>query len=352
MDEPVGEEQQARWLLAHMLDYFRREDKCAWWEYFRLHELDHEDLLRERKAVAGLKFKRKVPGGPRDRNPTHRYHFEPQEVTLEVGDVLVEVMGHKIGSVAAIDLETCTLDIKKRGDSIDIHPSAVFTFEDISPDPMPESLLKFGRQFLRKDPQSARYELLCRRPPRLKTLSLPVGGDLKDAAIRLAFDLDHSTLSIQGPPGAGKTYIGSHMIASLSRKGKRVGVTAVSHKVILNLLEEVHNTSQAGRAVTVAHQNGSPGTDFPECITCLGNKDESLEALNDGAVVGGTAWLWSNEAMEGELDYLFIDEAGQMSLAMALAAGRAAKNIVLLGDPQQLEQPNREHIPKERTCQR
>ena len=50
--------------------------------------------------------------------------------------------------------------------------------------------------------------------------------------------------------------------------------------------------------------------------------------------------------MEDELDYLFIDEAGQMSLAMALAAGRSAKNIVLLGDPQQLEQPQQGSHPE------
>ena len=63
--------------------------------------------------------------------------------------------------------------------------------------------------------------------------------------------------------------------------------------------------------------------------------------MESGYVVGGTAWLWSQPDCEQQLDYLFIDEAGQMSLAMALVAGRAAKNIILLGDPQQLEQPQR-----------
>jgi uncharacterized protein len=346
VDEPQGEEQQARWLLAHMLDYFRREDKCAWWEYFRMHELEHEDLLYEQKAVTGLTFVGQVPGGPRDKLPTHRYRFEPQDATLEVGDDLVEVMGDKIGSLAAIDLEACTLDIKKRRDSIAIDPAAVFTFEYISPVPMPESLLEFGKQLLKNCPRSARYDLLCRQPPRLKTLSLPVDGDLQEAAIRLAFDLNHSTLAIQGPPGSGKTYIASHMIASLARAGKRVGVTAVSHKVISKLLEGVHEVSRADGAVAVAHQMSSPGDDFPKCIERLNSKDESSEALADGYVVGGTAWLWSNAAMEDSLDYLFIDEAGQMSLPMALAAGRAAKNMVLLGDPQQLEQPTHGTHPK------
>ena len=41
---------------------------------------------------------------------------------------------------------------------------------------------------------------------------------------------------------------------------------------------------------------------------------------------------------DGTLDYLFIDEAGQVSLADALAMGTAARNLVLVGDPQQLDQ--------------
>jgi superfamily I DNA and/or RNA helicase len=43
---------------------------------------------------------------------------------------------------------------------------------------------------------------------------------------------------------------------------------------------------------------------------------------------------------------LFIDEAAQMSLANVLAVSQAANNLVLLGDPQQLEQPNQGNHPE------
>lgn len=56
-------------------------------------------------------------------------------------------------------------------------------------------------------------------------------------------------------------------------------------------------------------------------------------------MLGGTAWLWAKEAAAGAVDVLFVDEAGQMSLANVLAVSQAADSIVLLGDPQQLEQP-------------
>jgi len=343
--EPAGEEQRAHWLLAHMLEYLRREDKCVWWELFRLHDLEHDELLRERKAIAGLQYDQPVPGG-RGRLPTHRYRFPIQEVTIGESDQLVEVQGNKIGSPVDIDHLNGIIDIKKRGDSVEVHPSAIIAYRRIKPDPMPMSLLEFGRDVAANQPESCRYELLAQRQPRFQQLSLPMEGDLEDVAIQLAFDLDTSYLPIQGPPGSGKTYIGSRMISELVRAGKRVGVTAVSHRVILNLLGAVHENAPAGGNARLAHYRKSGGDDIPPRIRRTRDREEVLDLIGDGYVVGSTAWLWSYEEVENQLDYLFIDEAGQMSLAMAIAAGRAAKNIVLLGDPQQLEQPQQGTHPE------
>ena len=68
-----------------------------------------------------------------------------------------------------------------------------------------------------------------------------------------------------------------------------------------------------------------------------------LEKLESGEaqVAAGTAWLWAREEMAGSVDVLFVDEAGQMSLANVLAVSPAAKSVVLLGDPQQLDQPQK-----------
>ena len=61
--------------------------------------------------------------------------------------------------------------------------------------------------------------------------------------------------------------------------------------------------------------------------------------LQNCPLVGGTAWLFARPEHDQEFDYLFVDEAGQVSLANILATGSAAKNIVLVGDPMQLGQP-------------
>jgi uncharacterized protein len=56
-------------------------------------------------------------------------------------------------------------------------------------------------------------------------------------------------------------------------------------------------------------------------------------------LIGGTVFAFIDTAAEGTLDYLFVDEAGQVSLANLVAMGPAAKNLVLLGDQMQLGQP-------------
>jgi superfamily I DNA and/or RNA helicase len=132
------------------------------------------------------------------------------------------------------------------------------------------------------------------------------------------------------------------MICELVNQGKKVGITAVSHKVIRKLLDGV--LKAAGELniadVTCAHRQKEPDPDNRPVLE-IGTDDQALQSLQSGAVnvLGGTPWLWSNEKFSDSVDVLFVDEAGQMSLANVLACAPAGMNLVLLGDPQQLEQP-------------
>ncbi|MBI4957218.1 MAG: AAA family ATPase [Myxococcales bacterium] len=166
--------------------------------------------------------------------------------------------------------------------------------------------------------------------------------------IRVATELDGTVLAIQGPPGAGQTFTGAPMICELVRRGARVGVTAVSHKVIRNLLEAVTKAArELGCTVRCLDKDEPSGHAPPEIPQCSDNA-EVLARLADGRaqVVGATQWLWASPAAGGAVDVLFVDEAGQMSLANALAASQAARSLVLLGDPQQLEQPQQGSHPE------
>jgi len=163
-------------------------------------------------------------------------------------------------------------------------------------------------------------------------------------ARRLVISLQASTLPVQGPPGSGKTYTGALTVVELVRRGRRVGLTAVSHKVISNLLREVCRAAKETRVALRAVQKAKDGDGCADpMMTQVGTNEDVLNALTSGVaqVAAGTAWLWARQEMAGSVDVLFVDEAGQMSLANALAVSQAASSLVVLGDPQQLDQPQR-----------
>ncbi len=323
-------------------------------EYYRLGELSGEDLLYERSGLAGLQFVERLCVA---RNiPTDRYVFERQESDLRPGDELC-ANGERIGDVIAIDLIARTIDIKKTRKTADTHPSAVYK-KEIGPnaDVLADALYRLGTWVCANgiDDQGAlraARDLLLRRPPRLREsgprLVVP-GESTVGAAKRLGLLLDESVLAIQGPPGAGKTFTGAHMIVELVRQGKKVGITATSHKVIRNLLNEVLKTAAKDgvQNLQCMQKVKEKGEEVPGLVESTDN-GEPLAALRGGTqVVGGTSWLWAREDYFGAVDVLFVDEAGQMSLANVLAIAQAAKSIVLLGDPQQLEQPLRGSHPE------
>jgi uncharacterized protein len=348
--------QAAKWLLAHQLDYFRREDKSAWWEYFRVHELEYEDLLDERKAITGLTFLEELPKSGREKNPTHRYGYPPQEVSVEEDDELFEVKGEKVGTVKAISLENHTIDIKKTEKSIGLHPLSVHAKDVIPPGSLETSLMDLAT-YVDEDglghtwPYHASKDLLMRRLPKMRDGKdgawLLADENIVDGAIRMAKDLDKSYLAIQGPPGAGKTYTGAKMILELAKAGKKIGVTAVSHKVIRNLANATLKlASEQNIEIQFVHKVTEKDGDPTDGIVEVDKSEKAIKALSEGKVVCGTAWLWAEDKSRGVLDYLFVDEAGQMSLSQVLAASRAAENLILLGDPRQLEQPQKGSHPE------
>jgi predicted RecB family nuclease len=349
-------EHKAKWLLAHQVDYFRREDKSAWWEYFRVHELEFEELLDERKAIAGLEFVEELPKAPREKNATHRYRFPPQELSIDEGDELIEVKGEKIGSVKSISLANYTIDVKKTAISKDIHPSAVHVSGRIDPGSLATSLMDLAAAVDEYGldhawPQHAAKDLLMKRKSQLigdtEGAIINKGEDTVKAAIRIALDLNKSVLAIQGPPGSGKTHIGAKMIIELFKAGKKIGITAISHKVIRNLIDKVIELSKEEKlTIHFVHKVSEKSGTVPDEVVETTDSKKAIAALQQHNVIGGTAWLWADKNSNETLDYLFVDEAGQMSLSHVLAASQAAQNLILLGDPQQLEQPQKGAHPE------
>lgn len=342
-------DQHGRWLLANLLEWHRREDKATWWEYFRLSDLDEDGLREERAGIAGLEFTKSVGGTARC--PIHRYQYTAQDHDVRDGAKLRMLGGEHFGEVTGVDLAARTVDVKKRSDTRDVHPRAFFAHKVVGTDELQDALERFGNWVVEhgidsNGPRRAGRDLLLGLAPRLASRTI---GDLRqgeaellDAARRLALDLDGGVLAVQGPPGSGKTYTAARMICALVREGKRVGVSAVSHKVIRKLLDDVVAAGRTyGIDVAALHKVTEMSDPAPTKITETNKNAVALDALRSGRaqVVGGTAWLWARDDFESAVDVLVIDEAGQMSLANTLAAAGCAKSIILLGDPQQLEQP-------------
>ena len=201
-------------------------------------------------------------------------------------------------------------------------------------------------------PQPA-LDLARRRAPRLRSggpLPRPgTGPDAMVAAITAAVrDLDGSYLAVQGPPGTGKTYTGSHVVADLVASGWRVGVVAQSHAVVENMLAKVVEAGVEPSAVAKKPRTRpDPATPWvqPRDTAAFG---AFYASRTGGYVVGGTVWDFTNAARlpAGGLDLLVVDEAGQFCLANTFAVSGAARNLLLLGDPQQLPQVSQGHHPE------
>ncbi|SFB59738.1 TM0106 family RecB-like putative nuclease [Algoriphagus aquimarinus] len=338
-------EQQAKFILAHMLDWYRREKKSFWWEYFRLIELPDYELLEERGALSYLEFT-----GERvsvKRSVVDTYRFPNQETDIRTGSRLKAQDGSSAGSVESIDFNNRLIKIKKGPSILELHPSSVFSFEDINLTKKEEAIISLAEWVVdhgisdENQEYAAGRNLLLRVNPRIIE-TVPNTSDKIQFTLDWSLRLNHSYLPIQGPPGTGKSHTASHVILGLVRQGKRVGVTALSHKVISNLLnkiQEVADQNNYGISMIQKKSNDDGSDDVPWKITL--DKNEILTGIEKHQVIGGTSFLWCDSELDNSVDYLFVDEAGQLSLIDTLAISGACKNLVLLGDPQQLQQPQK-----------
>jgi uncharacterized protein len=345
------DEERALWLMAQLVDYHRREDKPVWWAFFERRGLTVDELVEDAESIGDLRPVAGAEAEPENRSLVYTLEFPVQEHRLYPGaEVIDPATGKGAGSILSIDDVVGRLRLSRAQARAD--------------DPLPRSLIpgrpydtKRQRAALRRlaaqidsdgvtgiGPYRAIRDVLQRALPRVAGIQpgAPLQGESVDLdrAKEITLGLDHSHLFIQGPPGSGKTWTGARLIVHLMRAGKRVGVTANSHKAIHNLLEEVERVARAEGFEFRGLKKSSGGEESifeGDFIESSGNND-AFPPPEDVMLVAGTAWLFAKEDMDQALDYLFIDEAGQVALADALAVGTAARNLVLLGDPLQLAQ--------------
>jgi uncharacterized protein len=337
-------------LLFQLLDFHRRCAKPEWWAFFERQDYTEDDALEDPECLGGLKL---LPGSnpvPAARSWVYSFTFPPQETKLRAGDDCVRIdTGERLGMIVELDEARDLVRIKTTKDlpeRLSIGPTG-----PIDTDILRRALLRVADAATSGASRSAVMAVLRKDPPRFRAdARRPRAGgdpvllgksDLLSESLSAVLALDRSYLFIQGPPGAGKTFTGSHLIVELLRLGKRVGVTSTSHKAINNLLKAVEAVARE-KGVAFSGIKKSSATD-PESafngyfIESILDRGDAIAAR--AQLLAGTAWLFADASLEDSFDYLFVDEAGQVSLANLVASGTAAKNLVLLGDQMQLGQP-------------
>lgn len=337
----LPEDRQA--LLFNLGLFHKREAKPAQWAVFDSASKDEDDLLDDLDALAGLEAI--GPIEPVKRSFARSYRFPLQETKLRPGKgATVPVFDGPPISVSITDMDRKARQVTVKagpgkdhllGDRVNLHPDW-----PLDPKPIPGALRDVIADQCGPRAWRAVDDLLSRAAPRLNTGPLKPVADPVSGTIAAVGAMDETVLPIQGPPGTGKTYVTARAILSLVRKGARVGVTSNSHEAIRNVLMGCLSALEEEDlpiTLDLVHKTGGDDDGYPD--DCPVRRTTSNDDAAGGQhAVGATAWFFSRDENVQAFDWLFVDEAGQVGLANMVAMGRAARNIVLVGDPRQLPQ--------------
>ncbi len=353
-------DQQSRALVYAGLGFFRRESRPQWWAHFDRLDAPGEDWEVDREVLV-------VEGGVAEAwVPKRKYRY--RELALDLAeDGLVEyapgdqvclvyddppagvVTGQAGGrgwtEATVVSHEGPTLRVSGEGHTLaysafDTLPSAVFPQPVVRIGNVESQVRQFAEMWQRERPGApsrAVVDILRRAEPRLRGGgTLPRTDDRAADILAAVRQLDDSYLAVQGPPGAGKTHIAAEVIDALVADGWRIGVVAQSHKAVENVLDKAIELGVPADRVAKKPKKRS-GADKPYYTQ---QPEQLLQRSPRGVLVGGTAWQFTGKAIADELplDLLIVDEAGQYSLGFLLSLWGSARNLLLLGDPQQLPQ--------------
>ena len=335
--------------LSWLLEFHRREDKPSWWKFFDRKGLSESDLFDDMDCLAGLQRTDTEPYPPTARARSKlvfEYRFDRDQPFRGTGkEFQILEPEERKASVHSADLEDGRIAFASSADLPDA--MSVIPVDQVRARPIPESIREVAGNILDGTGEtSAILDFLDRRRPRIHANA--DGAIVKNPerflqdVTSVVSNLEDSCLTIQGPPGAGKTYTAKHVIVSLLRDGMKVGISSNSHKAINNLLRAVADqlleNGEAAHLVKVDRNDDDPLYDRNdiERVTDGGKASELTPGFD---CLAGTAWTFARNDIAGSLDYLFVDEAGQVSIANLVGMSRSARNLVLIGDQMQLGQP-------------
>lgn len=337
-----------RELLVQLVDFHKRAKKPAQWAVFDRCDAEAHELIDDLECIGCLSPNGAAWLRQEKRSTIACYSYPPQETKLKVGAEAIHApTGMKLGKIVALDTTACWVEVKRQLRGEDQFPeggSIILGW------PLDDKVLEAGLRrtisaLAAGHGSKAVLDLLERRSPRLIGWEggalVRSGESLVEACTLRTLALDESLLFIQGPPGTGKTHTSAHVILALIAAGKRVGVSSNSHKAINNLLAKVEELAreQPINFIGVKKASENDPDSFLNGERIGDTIDNEAVEMGGWDLIGGTAYLFARPEMAAAVDYLFVDEAGQVSLGNMLAMAGATQNIVLVGDQMQLAQP-------------
>lgn len=350
-------------LLAWSLEFHRREKKPMYWRLFDRLGSSFDDLFDDIDCLAYCVRTDKPPykPTPRSQNLAYEYRFDPSQDFKAASDKY-KVLGEERPDGKTLSVTFVKSDSRLNEGVIVLQTGAslndivtLIPDEDINTDPIPAAIRYRAEQYYQGQLEhTAIHDFLMRQPPRIRGMlpDSPIAPSHEPATrltqiISAVMNLDNSVLTIQGPRGSGKTYTAKHIIAELLKQGKRIGISSNSHKAINHLLiNTVEYCKKSGISAYFAYTKETDESLTQLGIAIVENKS-IVDNLRPACLIGTTAWGFARPDLENMFDYLFIDEAGQVSLANLIAMSRATKNIILMGDQMQLGQPSQGNHPEE-----
>jgi uncharacterized protein len=349
------DEHGPEYLLGDLLNYWRRERSADVTPKYVALNGDYSVLYDHLDYLVNLEVVRMEEPTGRERTSRMVLAWPEQVVDRSLAkdsEVLFAGPGAPYGKASVTGIDFDRREVTLRWGAVQEEsggvPSALTRDRFFRPGAKASVLKDLARQVLSPEvhgtPSRLSMALLARETPRFVEGKGPRDGVFRDdleSVYQWVDDLDESFVAFQGPPGTGKTYSGSHIIHHLIRSGKRVGVVAMSHTAIDNLMSATHavfeGAGDLGGLRTLRWQNGDDEAATLEFATySKKNADLVSEEFN---LIGGTAWLWAKQEMrQHPVDVLIVDEAGQLALVDAVASTNGARSMLLLGDPLQLSQ--------------
>jgi uncharacterized protein len=372
-------DQQAIALVATALEFHRRENKAFWWAHFaRLQQpIEEWENTRDVYVIDSITRESDWVESPRKTNyyRTLLLHTTPapgskisegsqvfaiypagtsglsesgnpgdcRTATVTVLEVIDDSTIRVQESLRKIDLENDAMST----DDFMAQPLALTPGSPPKTDKLKAAIHEVGEAVLNDWPEATpnpAIDILRRTAPRGSQLTLATPNHADRAIVDGLLGMHDSYIAVQGPPGSGKTYTGSRVIAELIQKhGWRVGVVAQSHATVENMLAALVKAGVDPDRLAKAPkstQTAAEAAATTQWHTLKEAKAHQFVSERQGVVFGGTAWTFTNEKYfdRDTFDLLVIDEAGQFSLANTIACSVAAKRLLLLGDPQQLPQ--------------